>query len=150
MGKVTQPNGPERILTLGITGSGKTFTWLTIAEALLDTGAIFRVIDTDNDVEYMMINHFPQLMPENGGNVYVYRTFEWDEYQDALAWVQHKLSAEKVKLLDKYLRKAYDTPLKKTDWLIVDKVNNAWNAVQRYFVAGVFGTSKGEYFMQIR
>ncbi len=43
----------ERVLSMGITGSGKSYQWLKLAEALLPTGAKFRVIDTDNDIVYM-------------------------------------------------------------------------------------------------
>ena len=44
----------ERILAMGITGSGKSYQWLKLARALKPVGAKFRCIDTDNDIDYML------------------------------------------------------------------------------------------------
>ena len=140
----------ERTLAMGITGSGKSFQWLKMAEILLPTGAIFRCIDTDNDIPYMIETQFPRLLPENGGNVFVHPAFDWPEYQHSVKWITHQLTAEQLKNTDSYLVKAYNMPIKPDDWVVTDKINSAWKTVQNYFVTSVFGDDPGEYFLMIR
>ena len=74
----------ERILSIGITGSGKSYQWLKIAKRLLPTGAKFRAVDTDNDIDFMLHTQFPELLPENGGNVYACPAYDWPEYERLL------------------------------------------------------------------
>jgi len=140
----------ERVLAMGITGSGKSFQWLKMAELLLPTGAIFRCMDTDNDIMYMMETQFPRLIPENGGNVYVHPAFDWPEYKHGVKWITHQLTPEQIKGMDKYLLQAYNKPIEPKDWVVTDKINNAWKTVQNYFVTNVFGDDPGEYFLMIR
>jgi hypothetical protein len=135
---------------MGVTGSGKSYQWLKLAEALLPTGAIFRCIDTDNDIMYMLMTQFPKLLPQNGGNVYVHPAFDWPEYEHSVKWITHKLTTDHVNQLDKYMRYAYDKPIVPDDWVVSDKINNAWKSVTRHFVTEVFGDDMGEYFLQIR
>jgi len=143
----------ERILTMGITGSGKSYQWLKLARSLKDTGAIFRCIDTDNDIDYMLRTQFEDLLPENGGNVYAFPAYDWPEYKQAVYWIQGKLTDEQIKEItnrDQYLINAYRQPIKSSDWVVVDKINNAWSRVQRYFVSNVFDEDMGEYFLEVR
>jgi len=141
----------ERILAMGITGSGKSYQWLKIAQVLKPTGAKFRCLDTDNDIDYMLRTQFQDLLPENGGNVYVHPAFNWPEYEKGVKWVQQeKLTQEQLSKMNKHLVTAYNTPVKKMDWVVVDKINNAWSTVQRYFTSEVFGEDMGEYFLQVR
>ncbi len=141
----------ERVLSMGITGSGKSYQWLKLAEALLPTGAKFRVIDTDNDIIYMLYAKFPHLLPQNGGNVYVMPAFDWPEYEEGVNWVQQKnITPERLAILGPEITTAYKTPVQPKDWVVVDKVNNAWSTVQRYFTGEVFGANMGEYFLQTR
>ena len=141
----------ERIGAGGVTGSGKSYQWLKLAEKLMPTGAIFRCLDTDNAIDYMLDTQFPHLKAENGGNVLVFNTFDWPEYKMGIDWLQRK---EKVKAqlanLDPSLEKDLAIPLKYNDWTIVDMADNAWDTVQRYFIGEVFGEDSGEYFLQIR
>lgn len=141
----------ERILSMGITGSGKSYQWLKFARALKPAGVIFRCLDTDNDIDYMLRTQFQDLLPENGGNVYVHLAFDWVEYEQGVAWVQQKgLTPEQLNRMDKHLVTAYKTPMKRIDWVVTDKINNAWSTVQRYFTTEVFGENMGEYFLQVR
>lgn len=143
----------ERILTMGITGSGKSYQWLQLARSLKSTGAIFRCIDTDNDIDFMLRTQFEDLLPENGGNVYAFPAFDWPEYKQAVYWIQNKLSEDQIKEIaarDKYLIEAYRKPIQSSDWVVVDKINNAWSRVQRYFVSNVFDEDMGEYFLEVR
>ncbi len=141
----------ERILTMGITGSGKSYQWLKMAESQLETGAIFRCLDTDNAVTYMLETHFPHLKPENHGNVYVYPMFEWPEYKQAMAWLMRKpIDAAVLKTMGDELAMDYKKPIKDNDWAIIDMADNAWSSVQRYFTTEVFGADMGDYFLETR
>lgn len=141
----------ERILSIGVTGSGKSFQWLKLARVLKPTGAKFRVLDTDNDIMYMLQTQFPELLPENGGNVYVHPAFDWPEYKEGVKWIQQRgLKPEELTRMDKHLVSAYKTPMKLNDWVVVDKANNAWQRVQDYFVQEVFGEDMGDYFLHVR
>jgi hypothetical protein len=145
----------ERILTMGITGSGKSYQWLNMAVALLPTGAKFRAIDTDNAIPYMLDTQFPKLKPENGGNVYVHQAADWRNYKLGVSWLTRKpLTKEQIEYLramEPYVLKDYQTnPIKFDDWTIVDMADNAWKTVQSYFITEVFGDDPGDYFLMIR
>jgi len=138
----------ERILTMGITGSGKSYQWLKMAESLLPTGAIFRCIDTDNAIDFMLEHQFSKLMPENGGNVYVFNVYDWQDYKIGLEWMmQGKVDPKQLTPMQK---KAYGMPVKPDDWNIIDMIDNAWSTVQKYFVSEIFEESIGDYFLNAR
>lgn len=142
----------ERIGVGGVTGAGKSYQWLKMAEILLSTGVIFRCIDTDNAIDYMVDTQFPHLKPENGGNVYVLNAYEWPEYKLGVNWLQRKPGVAK-QLADagyEYLAKDAAKPLAFKDWTIVEMIDNAWSTVQRYFVGEVFQEDIGEYFLGVR
>jgi len=141
----------ERILVCGVTGSGKTWAWLKMAEALKPTGALFRCLDTDNAVEYMLHTRFSHLLPENNGNVFVHDAFDWPEYRLGMKWaLQQPLSKEEMSKLSTSQLKAYRIPVKPSDWVVIDMVDNAWNTVQRYFTTEVFQEEMGDYFLEAR
>lgn len=139
----------ERILTIGITGSGKSYQWLKMAEELMKKGVIFRVVDTDNDIDFMLRTQFAHLLPENGGNVYALPVYEWPEYALAAKWAVQKPLPENHGL-NQYLMAAYKKPMQRKDWIVADKMNNTWSTAQRYFVEEVFGDDLGDYFLGIR
>lgn len=141
----------ERILTCGITGSGKSYQWIKLAEKLLPTGAIFRVLDTDNAIGYMLETKFPHLMPENKGNVYICNVYDWPHYRLGMKWALHRpIKDEDLAGLNGNLRKVYNTPIKPNDWIVVDMIDNAWKTVQNYFTTQVFEEDMGDYFLEIR
>lgn len=141
----------ERILAMGITGSGKSYQWLKMAETLKPTGAIFRCLDTDNDIPYMLETQFPHLLPENGGNVLVHPAVDWPDYKLGITWVQRKpINPEVLKTMDSYIVKDLSVPVKDSDWVVVDMADNAWDTVQRYFTSEVFGEDMGDYFLRVR
>lgn len=121
----------ERILSIGITGSGKSYQWLKLADMLLPTGAIFRCLDTEDAILYMLETQFPQLLPENKGNVHVHPAFDWPQYKEGLEWLKKET-------------------IKDQDFVVVDMVDMAWETVQRYFVGEVFGKDIGDYFLEAR
>lgn len=141
----------ERILCMGILGSGKSWQWLKMAETLLPTGVIFRCLDTDNAIPFMLDTQFPHLKPENKGNVYVHPAFDWPEYKAGLYWLtKRELKPDQLKLLDDNLLKAYKLPFGNNDWAVVDMADNAWSTVQRYFTTEVFEEDMGDYFLAVR
>jgi len=142
----------ERILSMGITGAGKSYQWLKLAEVLLPTGARFRCVDTDNAIDYMLSTQFPHLKPENKGNVYVQNVFEWPEYIIAIKWLQRKpIPPDDLELLTPDALNDYKSaPVKENDWSIVDMADTPWRTVQSYFTEEVFGEGMGEYFLQVR
>lgn len=121
----------EKILAMGVTGSGKSYQWLKLARALKASGAKFRCIDTNDAIPFMMETQFPDLKPENGGNVYVHPAMDWLEYKEGLKWVKESEPVAK-------------------DWLVLDMADDPWERVQRYFVSSVFEEDMGEYFLQVR
>lgn len=141
----------ERILCMGITGSGKSYQWLKMADELRPAGAMFRCLDTDNDIPYMLETQFPQLLPRNGGNVLVHPAIDWPDYKLGINWIQRKpIPQEILATMDPYLAKDHKVPLKDDDWVVVDMVDNAWDTVQRYFTTEIFGEDMGEYFLRAR
>ena len=121
----------ERILSIGITGSGKSYQWLKMAEQLKPAGAKFFCIDTDNAVEYMIETAFPHLAEKRGGNVKVFTVFDWPDYKQAIDWVRsNKPGLE--------------------DWLVLDMADTPWDTVQAYYTSEVFNKNIGDYFLQIR
>lgn len=141
----------ERVLAMGITGSGKSYQWLKMAEELLPKGVKFRVLDTDMAIPYMIQTQFPHLDPDKGGNVYVHPAFDWTDYRKGLFWVQQKgLKPEEVNLLSNALKRAYTEQMQPTDWAVIDMADMAWKTVQRYFVTEVFEEDIGDYFLEAR
>lgn len=119
----------ERILAFGIFGSGKTYAWLKMAAWAHKTKspARFFVIDTDAAVERMLWSEEFQSIADR---VIVRPVFAWPEY---------------VAALDEFLAQATEN-----DWIVVDMIGNAWDAVQSYFVDEVFGKDIGQYFLEVR
>lgn len=142
----------ERILVMGITGSGKSYQWLKLAESLLPTGAMFRCVDTDNAISYMLDTQFPHLKLENKGNVYVQNVFEWPDYKSAIKWLQRKpMPPEQLSLLSPNILNDYKSnALGPNDWSVVDMADVPWRMVQSYFVQETFGEDPGDYFLRIR
>lgn len=118
---------PERILVFGQAGSGKTTSWLDIAKWSVRTKAPSRffILDTDFSVARMM-SSYPEIAPYCA----VYTGYDWEDYMNFLKVVTREC-----------------TP---NDWVIVDFIGSAWQAVQQYFVEQVFKKEIGDYFLQAR
>jgi len=112
----------ERILVLGGPGSGKTYGWLKLASHFRQSE--FFVIDSEIGGE-RSLQEFPDLK-----NVHIYPVAEWPEYRKA-----QKEIADKAR---------------ENDWIVVDMVERAWSAVQRYYVGEIFDQEMGEYFLEAR
>lgn len=124
-----EPKRPlrERILGIGGFGSGKSYSWLSIARQAQKTGspAKFYCLDTDAAIERMLAEEFQELE-----NVKLYNVFDWSEYESAL---------------DEAIQNAGPD-----DWIVVDMIDLAWDAVQAYFTDQVFDKEISVYFLEIR
>jgi AAA domain len=118
---------PERILTFGQAGTGKTTSWLDIAKwsARTKSDSIFYVLDTDFSVARMLPS-YPEVIPY----VQLYTGFDWSDYSDF----------QKVALQQ----------ARPQDWIVIDFVGSAWQAVQQHFVEEVFHQDIGDYFLKAR
>lgn len=118
----------ERILVIGPQGVGKSYAYFRIARMLQLTGSDARmyIVDTDFSFEHMIIDEdFKDLT-----NVEVREVLTWDEYRDAM--------------------RVFRKVIRPQDWLVVDMMSPAWDAVQDYYIEEVFGDDPAEYFVRIR
>ena len=117
----------ERLLVYGPQGSGKTHQLLNIAKWLQPTGAQFYVLDTDDSYSRNMeVEDFSAL-----DNVHTTFAYDWEQYISWLDDVLPKVVAER-------------------DWLVVDRVDKAWDRVQNFFSEEVYGKSLAERLTQSR
>ena len=117
----------ERILVYGDPGSGKSFSYLTIARMLqvTDTPATVYVIDTDMAAERALSSEFGDL-----SNVIVYPAYTWEDYCSTLVAIRKVIRPD--------------------DWLCIDLICKAWLAAQEYYVSKVFKTDLDDYFLDAR
>jgi AAA domain-containing protein len=121
---------PERILAMGPPGTGKTRAWLSIARLAKKTGsdARFYVIDSDGTVDRLIDEEFPEL-----GEMVVAEYVEtWPEYAAAL--------------------EKFQSDLEVGDWLVVDMITPAWDAIQTDYLHNTYGWkgTRAEYFADLR
>lgn len=121
--------GRERILLMGGYGVGKSFAWAKIADWNFrrNGGKVF-VLDTDMAFDRMAIE-FPEAFE---AKCVPFDLAEWSDYNSCLA--------------DAY--KQNDGS--KENWLVVDLVDKAWEAVQQYYIDQVFAKSMDSYFLEAR
>lgn len=119
---------PERILSVGPAGSGKTTNWLNILRWLIRTHSDthFYVLDSDFAVPRMLTT-YPECVPY----ITLFNGYEWTDYTSFLKEVSQKAR-----------------PLQ--DWVVVDFIGSAWQCVQQYYVEQVFKQEIGDYFLQVR
>jgi hypothetical protein len=117
----------ERILIYGPAGSGKTTAWLDIAKwsARTKSDARFYVLDTDFAVDRMVAS-YPEIHP----NIVIQTGYDWNDY---MAFQRNVLANARPH-----------------DWVIVDFVGTAWEAVQQHYIEEVFNKDIGDYFLYVR
>lgn len=117
---------PERILAFGPAGSSKTTSWLDIARWAQRTKstAQFYVLDTDFAVDRMLTTY-----ADCRERIHVYTGYDWSDYTAFL-----KVAAAATS----------------EDWVVVDFMGSAWQAVQQFYVEQVFHKDVGDYFLQAR
>lgn len=126
---------PERILSYGPWGSGKTFDWLMIAKFYQQTktpGHFYAIDNEGSSVMRVMLTEFPGLdaATNENGNVTVVSPEDWQTLRTATNNFKLKATAD--------------------DWFIVDPLGASWGWVQGYFAAKVYGKDLDEYFLQAR
>lgn len=116
---------PERLLVFGEAGSGKSTNILDIAKWAQRTKspAQFHILDSDFAIPRMLTS-YPDLT-----NVHIYPAYDWTDYTEFL---------QAVKTL---------TP---NDWVCLDFIGSAWQAVQSYYSTQVFKKTLGNYFLEVR
>jgi len=118
---------PERIMTFGTQGTGKSFALLTIARRI--PTATFHVIDTDMSESY---NRALDMTFTDLTNVIVHRA-DPDDFMDMYN------TAKRVAAM-----------VKPGDWLVVDGLTVAWAAVQSWFFTNAYGVDEDEFFMKLK
>lgn len=113
----------ERILVFGPPGSGKSYQALKIARHVAP--ARVYVVDSDDAYPRLLSTEFRDLE-----NVTVYPVASWPEWREALQDVLERIGPG--------------------EWLVVDRADMAWEAVQEYYIEQVFGEEPGDYFLQAR
>jgi AAA domain-containing protein len=118
---------PERILAIGPAGSGKTTNWLDIARwhARTKSPAKFHVGDTDFAVD-RMLSGYPEVIP----SINLTNLYDWPDYVSFMKTVTTQATPD--------------------DWVIVDFIGSAWQAVQQHYTEQVFHKEMGDYFLQAR
>ena len=117
----------ERILLYGSPGTGKSTSWLDIARTyqLTHTPGVFHVLDTDSTTARMVASSYSNLT-----NLNIHEAYDWPEYRQYTA--------------------QFHAIAKPEDWIIIDQVSSAWQALQRYFTNEVFHQDMGAYFLAAR
>lgn len=123
MGMILQPPSRvrERVLLYGPPGAGKSLSVKAIAKRI--TPNKIYVLDSDMAWDRM-------LDADDPGNVEVFPTYDWADYDSNLKKVQ--------------------SAAQRDDWIVVDMIGPAWDAVQAHFVEQVFHQDIAEYFLQAR
>jgi hypothetical protein len=121
-----EPSRPlrERILVFGGAGSGKSRQGLAIAQRVRASGHGWYCIDTDDGIERLLATEFPDL------DVELRHVSRWPAYVEAL--------------------EEFAPRLRPGDWLHIDLIDYAWDAVQAHFIHEVYGKGAGEFFLDIR
>ena len=124
---ISNDPAPERILALGLYGSGKTNNWATVARWYRDTDTPghFYVLDTDNTT-LRTLHGFPGWEQ----NVTRVDVAEWSD-----------LTSE--------TQKAFENAGPQ-DWLVVDSIDKPWSMVQDHYIEQMFGKEADIFFMEQR
>lgn len=152
-----RPPGPrrERILAMGVAGSGKTGMWLSIAKRYeqLKTPGTFYVMDTDLSLSAMLSgdrfgslyeraqwidwaeqpNGSLQAVPRNeveNPRIVIFEPYEWPEYMESMNYI-----------------KAHQT---NDDWMVIDLHNPSWSAVQDYYIDLIHKKESTEFYLSAR
>jgi hypothetical protein len=121
---------PERILTIGSFGAGKTHAWMEIAAISAASGsdARFYAIDTDKSVRRMSKD------PRYGNAMEFIDVYPADRWEDMKGAAEGFLPR---------IRPAID-------WVVVDFMGTAWEYVQDWYTRKMFDATKADFFMNAK
>lgn len=113
----------ERILVFGGPGTGKSYQALKIAQFVAPVRV--HVIDSEGAYPRLLRTEFPGLE-----NVVLYPVSSWPEWRQAMETVISEAQ--------------------EGEWVVVDRADMAWEAVQEFYTEEVFGDEVGDWFLQAR
>jgi hypothetical protein len=121
MGLVSKSKARERILLYGGAKVGKTSSYLSIAKKCPES--TIYVLDSDYAIDRML---------EGGDytNVDARPIDEWPDYVNGVRDITKKMKPD--------------------DWLVIDFMSTAWDAVQAYYVEKRYGKEIEDYFLEFR
>ncbi|MFQ5524237.1 MAG: hypothetical protein ACE5F5_11800 [Acidimicrobiia bacterium] len=135
----------ERILVFGVEGTGKSEAWISIAVAAQESGseAHFYVIDTDGSAAVSLLSH-PKL-----DNVSIWQASDPDGYlltpdggeTDYSSWWEAWSEAA---------RQIRAKRPGRDDWIIVDRLDRMWDAVQSWWIEKAYGEDENAYWAELR
>jgi hypothetical protein len=111
---------------MGSWGTGKSEAWCAIAKWLAQGKSenVLHVLDTDQAVDRLV-----EGQPYEA-KVQPYDLFEWDDY---------------INSIEKATKAAHPN---RSDWLVLDMADKAWEKVQDHYIEKAFGRSADEHFLQ--
>ena len=124
---LVSPHGiPERMLIFGNPGSGKTYGAISIAKTLMQMGspAKFHVLDSDMGAWGLMTNSDVGLGP----HLNLFQAMVWEDYTAGL--------------------KSIIKVAKAGDWVVVDRIDEAWKEVAGYYIRKVYKKDPDEWFLE--
>mgnify|MGYP001584553889 CR=1 FL=1 len=133
----------ERIIVTGGPGSGKSYTWLTIAT--LFPKRTFHVLDLDLGTIRVWSKNFPQV-----SNVHYYTCTDWFSKVERL---DNFSSNSSLRLSRGGVASCFDMIAKNAkqgDWVVIETLAALWNMAQASYIAQVFKQDIGEYFLAQR
>lgn len=123
----TESRRRERILLYGPWGAGKSYSWVRLANWLHKTKSPNKIylLDADHAFDAQC-----EAFPEFEEVVVPYRVTEWKHCEEAI--------------------RAFNMQGQRDDWLVVDRIDNAWESVQNSFTEQVYGKNLSTYFVDAK
>lgn len=121
----------ERVLVYGHEGTGKSTDAISIAQAC--PNVLVWVVDNDNSYDRLIETNAVELP-----NIYT-AGVDFAEDNDPYSWEGMRKSIAEAQ-----------AKMGRDDWLIVDMLSKAWDAVQEWFIEQIFQSDIDDYFLKIR
>lgn len=125
-------------------GTGKSEAWISIAAAAQQSNsdATFYVLDTDGSAEVSLLAH-PKLH-----NVAIYQASDPDgllitpdgDIECGSWWEAFAEGAKRIRALKPG----------REDWIIIDRLDRMWDAVQSYWIEKAYGEDENAYWTDLR
>lgn len=121
----------ERLLVYGLAGSGKTRGYLSILKLAAMTGSDAKgyVIDSDGGSVAHMLGA-SDTFAKIRDRVEIHEVYEWPDWVEAANRIQKAA--------------------KPGDWVLIDMISDAWDAVQNYVTEQVYECDRGDFMLGYR
>lgn len=156
----------ERILGMGVGGSGKTRAWLTIAKKaeMLKSPGTFYVLDTDDAVERMVsgvnfailanrvqyMRYEPAARPKTPGQWVIDDSRGVVEDPRLVVCVLDSWTGDSTWPQYVDFSKQYAKMVLNDDWIVVDLYNPAWGEVHDFYVDNIHKTDVLSFYIAAR